>query len=244
MLGHYDDHFATELSNRPILLMEVERHRLARELHDDLLQNLTALGLRLDLCRQLSCKSDSEALQEELEQLKGCWEESLSSMRELVEDDSLYFGQSGAVFGAVLRLAGECKEQSGVRVSLDLRCLPESRLRSEQRAALVHIVREALGNIRQHACATYISIWAQDREESLQVFIEDDGVGFDPHSAMADYPRRGLGLAGMRERARGAGGELLIESELGRGTTLTVTLPLASLRGSMDTDSTRPRVVY
>jgi hypothetical protein len=230
MLGHYDDHFATRLSNRPILLMEEERHRLARELHDDLLQKLTALGLRLDLCMKLSRKSDSATLEEELAQLKGCWEESLSSMRHLVEADHLRFRQGAGVRGAVLRFADKCREQNGVRVSLDLRCLPESRLHIEQGAALVHIVGEALRNAHQHACATCVTIWAEDSGESLQVFIEDDGVGFDVHSVTADYPRRGLGLAWMRERARGAGGELLIESEPGRGTILTLVLPLWSIR--------------
>jgi two-component system sensor histidine kinase DegS len=230
MLGHYDDHVATRLSNQPILLMEEERHRFARELHDDLLQKLTALSLRLDPCRQLSLTNNSAALQEELAQLKRCWQESLASMRQPVEDSRPHFGQGDPVFTAVVRLAGEFEEQSGIRVSIDLGCLPESRLHSAQREALVHILAEALRNTRQHACAKGASIRAQHSGEALRVIVEDDGVGFDLRSVLADYPRRGLGLAGMMESARHAGGGLQIESKSGRGTVLTLVIPLQGLQ--------------
>jgi two-component system sensor histidine kinase DegS len=240
MLGHYDDYVATRLSNRPILLMEEERHRLARELHDDLLQKLTALSLRLDLCRQLSLNSNHAALQEQLVQLKRCWEESLASMRQPVQHSSPHSGQDDTVFGAVVRLVRECEEHSGVRVTIDLEGLPESRLHSAQREALVHILAEALRNIRQHACAKCASIRAQHSGEALRVIVEDDGVGFDLRSVLADYPRRGLGLAGMLERAQRAGGELMIESEPGRGTILTVVIPVGDPQGRRDTASARP----
>ena len=243
MLGHYYDLRATTLSNRPILLMEEERHRLARELHDDLLQHLTSLGLHLDLCRRLCHTSDSAALQDELTQLKDCWERSLTTMRELVEERSPRFWQGGSLRGTVLRFARDWEEQTGIRVSLDLKHLPEGRLGGEQGEALIHVVTEALRNTDRHARAARATIRAERKTEFLRVFVQDDGVGFDPNSVTADYPRRGLGLAGMRERAQGAGGELLIESEPGRGTTLTLIFPLRVLPEGLKKTSEGPRTV-
>jgi two-component system sensor histidine kinase DegS len=229
MLGHHYDLDVTELSNRPILLMEEERHRLARELHDDLLQHLTALSLQLDLCRRLCQNSSSAALIDELALLKGCWQQSLATMGELVEESNPRFWQGGSLSGAVLRLARDWEERTNIEVSVDLRHLPESRLGGEQGVALIYIVTEALRNAGQHAGASCVTVWAEDDAETLRVFVRDDGVGFDLNSVAADYPRQGLGLAGMRERARGAGGELSIESEPGLGTTLTLVLPLRGL---------------
>jgi signal transduction histidine kinase len=231
MLGYYYDQRADAPSNRPILLMEEERHRLARELHDDLLQHLTALSLQLDLCRRLCHNTNSAALIDELAQLKGCWQQSLAIMKELVEESNPRFWQGGSLGGAVLRFARDWKQQTNIEVSVDLRHLPESRLGGEQGEALIYIVTEALRNTGQHSHASCVAVWAEDNAETLRVCVQDDGVGFDLHSVAADYPRQGLGLAGMRERAQGAGGELLMESKPGRGTTLTLVLPLRGLPG-------------
>jgi signal transduction histidine kinase len=243
MLGQHYDLDVTELSNRPILLMEEERHRLARELHDDLLQHLTALGLQLDLCRRLCHDSSSAALVDELAQLKGCWQQSLATMRELVEESGPRFWQGGSLGGAVLRFARDWEEQTSVEVRVDLRHLPESRLGGEQGEALIYIVTEALRNTDQHARASCVTIRAEDDAEALRLFVQDDGVGFDLNGVTADYPRQGLGLAGMRERARGADGELYIESEPGRGTTVRLVLPLLGVRRRLRKTSTGPRTI-
>jgi signal transduction histidine kinase len=243
MLGHHYELSVTDLSNRPILLMEEERHRLARELHDDLLQHLTALGLQLDLCHRLCRDSNSAALVDELAQLKGCWRESLATMRELVEESNPRFWQGGSLGGALLRFARDWEEQTGVEARVDLPQLPESRLGGEQGEALIYIVAEALRNTDQHAQASCVTIRAEDNAETLRVLVQDDGVGFDLTSVTAAYPRQGLGLAGMRERARWAGGELLIRSEPARGTTLTLVLPLMGLPRCSRKASTGPRTV-
>jgi signal transduction histidine kinase len=226
MQRHYFDLCTTELPNRPILLMEEERHRLARELHDDLLQTLTALGLRLDLCRQLSTRNDSAALEMELARLKAAWERSLDAMREL--DAGAIAGTSDEDnLGEALSYLASCyEEQTGIEVVLDLGRLPEHELSGGQKGTLRRIVQEALRNVHQHASASRVVISAANSEDSLRVRIEDDGAGFSLASVTSEYPRRGLGLAGMVERAQAYGGRLLIESEPGRGTSLTLTLPL------------------
>jgi signal transduction histidine kinase len=232
MQGHYFDLVATEMSNRPIMLMEAERHRLARELHDDLLQTLTALRLSIDLCGRLSSSNDSAALEDELVQLKNSWVKSLSTMRELVVQSTPGSREHSGLREAMRHCALECERESNIAVSLDLGDLPERRLDGEQSMALSYIVREALRNTRHHACASRVLVRAENRADSLRVHIEDDGTGFDLSSVVADYPHRGLGLAGMWERAQSAGGQLSIESAPGRGTAVTLTLPLSEYRGS------------
>lgn len=226
MQRHYFDPYAAELSNRPILLMEEERHRLARELHDHLLPALTSLGLRLDLCGQLTSKNDSGALEEELARLKTCWERSVDALREL-DAGASDRGRDGDSLGEAIRhLARRYEEQTGIEVSFGFERFPEDQLSGRQRETVLRIIQEALRNVHQHASASRVLIQAANRKDSLQMRIEDDGVGFGLASVMSDYPVRGLGLAGMVEGARAEGGQLVIESECGKGTTLTLSLPL------------------
>jgi signal transduction histidine kinase len=227
MQGHYFDPLAMETSNRPIMLMEAERHRLARELHDDLLQTLTALRLILDLCGQLSFDKDSAALEDNLVRLGDLWEKSLSAVRELMTQAGPDPSEYAGLREAVGHLAHECEGQSDIAVSLDLGHLPERRLSEEKTSAILSIVEEALRNTCHHTRASSVLIRAEKNADSLRVHIEDDGAGFDVSSVIADYPRRGLGLAGMWERAQGAGGQLTIKSAPGRGTGVTLTLPLS-----------------
>jgi len=199
---------------------------MARQLHDDLLQTLTALGLRLDLCRQLSSRNDSAALEMELTRLKTAWERSLDAMRQLDTVAGGGTSDEDSLGEALSYLASWYEEQTGIEVVLDLERLPDNELSSGQRGTLRRIVQEALRNVHQHASASRVVISAANSEGSLQVRVEDDGVGFSLASVTSEYPRRGLGLAGMVERARAYGGQLLIESEPGTGTSLTILLPL------------------
>lgn len=223
---HFFDLVPAETSNRRIMLMEAERHRLARELHDDLLQTLTALRLNIDVCGRLSPNGDSTTLEAELARLRGCWEESLSTMRELMVQGGPGPGEHTSLGERIRRLALECERQFPIGVSLDLDDLPEHTLSGEQSTALLHIVQEALRNTCHHAGASRVLVRAVSGTDSLQVSVEDDGTGFDLSSVVSGYPRLGLGLAGMWERAQSVGGQLVIESAPGGGTAVTVTLPL------------------
>lgn len=127
---------------------------------DDLLQTLTAPGLRLDLCRQLCSKNDSAALEEELARLETCWEQSLNAKRELDAVGSGGAPDDDSLSEAIGYLAGWCEEQTSIEVSLKLERLPESQLSSGERGTLVRIIQEALRNVRQHATASRVLIWA------------------------------------------------------------------------------------
>jgi signal transduction histidine kinase len=131
---------------------------------------------------------------------------------------------------AIRRLAGWYEEQTGIGVCLSLEHLPEGELSIGQRATLLRVIQEALRNVQQHASASSVLISAQNTSDTFRVHVEDDGAGFSLASVTSSYPVHGLGLAGMVERARSQGGQLLIDSEPGRGTSLTLILPLGTPR--------------
>lgn len=130
---------------------------------DDLLQTLTAPGLRLDLCRQLCSKNDSAALEVELSRLESCWERSLNAVRELDAGASGCTPDDDSLSEAISCLAGWCEEQTGIEVSLKLERLPESQLSSGERGTFLRIIHEALRNVHQHASASCVLIWAANR---------------------------------------------------------------------------------
>lgn len=226
-----DDLLTTELSSRDILVMEGERHRLARELHDGPLQTLTTLGLRLELCRQLSRKNDSAALEDELAQLKVDLQKSTAHLRDLMTQWRCPTLEEDSLRQAIERCVRNYQDGNDIEVALDLKDLPDHELGIEQKVALFRILQEALRNASQHSGASTVWVRAAMRSGSLQVHIEDNGRGFNLLGVTAKYPRQGLGLAGMQERARAIDGELQVDSQAGRGTGITLSVPWPGSKG-------------
>lgn len=127
---------------------------------DDLLQTLTAPGLRLDRGRQLCSKNDSAGLEVELSCLESCWERSLNAVRELDTGASGCTPDDDRLNEAISCLAGWDEEQTDIEVSLKLERLPESQLSSGERGTFLRIIQEALRNAHQDASASCVLIWA------------------------------------------------------------------------------------
>lgn len=206
--------------------MEEERHRLAREFHDGPLQALTAMGIRIDLCKELSVQNDPAALQDELTQLKLDFLRSIVEIRDLVAEWRLPSLDGDDLRGAVDSYVREYEGRTGIEVKLNPRDLPNNELDGEQKVAIFRILQEALRNIHWHSGASQVRVEVTTEAGNLQVSIGDDGRGFNLLSATANYPRQGLGLAGMQERAKALGGELYVDSRSGRGTNITLIVPL------------------
>jgi signal transduction histidine kinase len=102
--------------------------------------------------------------------------------------------------------------------------LDDTRMPIEVETALYRIVQEALTNVARHAQATQADVILERRGDRLILIIEDNGVGFDPDVAV---PGDRLGMVGMKERAEMLGGDLEVESEIGKGTTILVEVPYA-----------------
>ena len=203
---------------RVVEAQELERARLARELHDETGQALTSILLGLKPLEQAAPSPEAATAIESLRELVVS---TLQNVRRLaVELRPTALDDFGLV-PAVERLADTFREQSGLTVDLEAR-LGDSRLPAEAETTLYRVIQEALTNIVKHAGATGVSILLQRRSHAVHLVVEDDGAGFDPA-----VPREGaLGLAGMRERVALAGGKLQIESTPGGGTTLVAEVPV------------------
>jgi PAS domain S-box-containing protein len=198
---------------------EDERRRIATEIHDDPVQAMTAVEMRLEsLRRRLSGPEETKALDE----VAGTVRETVARLRRLLFElrppGLDREGLAAALKTQLERLHGE----TGVRFELDDQMLREQPL--ESRTVLYRIAQEALANVRKHAEATAIHVTLADRENGALLRIRDDGLGFD--LAAVDEERPGhLGLVSMRERAEMAGGWLRMAGSKGQGTTVEAWVP-------------------
>ena len=203
---------------RVVAAQELERSRLARELHDETGQALTSILLGL---KPLEDSTSPEEARRGVAAVRELVVSTLQDVRRLAVELRPAALDDFGLASAVERLAQTFREQSGLRVDLEAR-LAEERLPSEVETALYRIVQEALTNIAKHSRATRVSILLTRRDTSVAAVVEDDGTGFDP-SADA---HGGLGIVGMRERLALLGGRLAIESAPTAGTTLIAEVPL------------------
>jgi two-component system CheB/CheR fusion protein len=219
-----------QLLRRIVFTQEDERRRIAREMHDQLGQQLTVLKLKLDALKEASGENAKvcvqiEALQAIAERLDAdvgylAWE-----MRPTALDD---LGLAAALSSYVQNWA----QHFGLPVQLHASGMDKERLTPEIETTLYRIAQEALNNIAKYAHATHVAVMLERRDGQVSLIVEDDGVGFDLHQ-MSDASWKGLGLIGMRERAALVGGTVEIESQPGEGVTVVVRIaaPLAPETG-------------
>lgn len=201
---------------------ESERTAIARELHDELGQALTALRIDLGWLRKnYACpgNSDSDKIcADRIEGSRALVERTIASMRRISEGL-----RPGMLDVLGLRAALEhLIQQFGERCSID--CVfhadrDEYELGSDRAIAVFRLVQEALTNISRHANASHVDIRMEEVESELHLLIQDDGIGFDLLA-----PRKGFGLLGMSERVSMLGGEMTIDGS--RGVRIAVILPL------------------
>lgn len=214
-----------QLLERDILVMKEERYRLVQEVQGGLLCSLTEIGLRLDLCRILTQRHQSAALAEELAQLRLDLLQIAAGVREYMAELRCPRLQELSTSAIIERCVRDHEGRANVPVTVDLAELADESSDIDQKLAIFRIVQEALRNVRQHARASRVQIWGEQRDSLLKLSLEDDGKGFDLLAVTSSFPRRGMGLAGMHERAKAIGGQVEIDSEPGHGTRITLTIP-------------------
>jgi two-component system, NarL family, sensor histidine kinase DevS len=207
---------ARDAFQRAVEGQELERRRLARELHDETGQALTSILLGL---RSLE-EAGPEGVGEAVGNLRELVVQTLQDVRRLAVELRPTALDDFGLTPALERLASTFAEQTGTAVELESR-LGDERLPADVETVLYRIVQEALTNVVKHAQADRVSIVLQRKEGAVTTIIEDDGCGF----ANGDESD-GLGLLGMRERVELVNGRLEIESAEGAGTTLVVEVPL------------------
>jgi signal transduction histidine kinase len=198
---------------------ELERKRLARELHDETGQALTSILLGLRSIEDAT--RDQPQVRESVLALRELVVSTLHDVRRLAVELRPKALDDFGLVPALERLAETFGEQTDVDVQVQA-ALGEERLEPEIETALYRIVQEALTNVVKHAHARTISVVLTKRGDSVTALIEDDGQGFDPSQASGD----GLGLLGMRERIALLRGRVAVESSEGSGTTVVVEVPV------------------
>jgi signal transduction histidine kinase len=210
---------ARDALRRIVRGQELERRRLARELHDETGQALTSILLGLRAVENAGNSGDLRHAAADLRQLVVA---TLQDVRRLAVQLRPKALDDFGLVPALERLVQIFAESTEIRVALEAQ-LGNERLPAEVETTLYRIVQEALTNIVKHAEAANVSILLIRKKGAATVVIEDDGQGFDPQSTREG----GLGLAGMRERAELHEGRLRVESAPGgEGTTLVVEVPL------------------
>jgi two-component system, NarL family, sensor histidine kinase DevS len=197
---------------RVVDAQELERARLARELHDETGQALTSILLGL---KHLDDVVETDEAREATASIRELVASTLQDVRRLAVELRPSALDDFGLVAAVERLAANLSEQSDLVVDLEAQ-LGDRRLPPEAETALYRIVQEALTNVVKHAAAHRVSITLVRKEASAVVVIEDDGRGFDPEAVRAGA----LGFTGMRERVELVGGRLTVEASPGAGTTL------------------------
>ncbi len=228
--GELEDQLAAQLTERLrekeafiealVAAQESERERIASEIHDDTIQMLTAISIRMELLREQACEPEvSAALDQIIKECAGASERLRT----------LLFDLRPPALG-VGGLAAALRDQLKLTVGDRLGWVVDDRLTEEippaVELALFRIGQEAIANARDHAGASRISVELRDRNGWAEVIVRDDGRGFDVGTAMRT-PRPGhLGLTAMHERAEALGGMVQIASQVGRGTTVTARVPM------------------
>ena len=208
---------ARDALRRVVSAQELERRRLARELHDETGQALTSILLGLKSLEDVNGETE---LAESTSRLRELVVTTLQDVRRLaVELRPTALDDFGLV-PALERLVETFREQTGIEVDLEPR-LGEERLPSDVETTLYRITQEALTNVVKHANAERVSIVLTRRNGTISAVIEDDGQGFEEGSGSGNR----LGLLGMRERVALVDGRLTVESAPGSGTTLSVEVP-------------------
>ncbi|MDQ3753149.1 MAG: PAS domain-containing protein, partial [Acidobacteriota bacterium] len=227
------EHERGQLLRRIVFAQEDERRRIAREMHDQFGQQLTALKLKLeklqkDCGEQTKLCEQIEALQVIAEQLDADVGYLVWEMRPSALDD---LGLEAALSSYVRNWP----QHFGVPVQLHASGMDKERLTPELETTLYRIAQEALNNVAKHSQAAGVAVMLERRAGQVSLIIEDDGVGFDLQQTFGT-DGKGLGLIGMRERAALVGGTVEIESQPDGGATVIVRIAAPPALGIGEAD--------
>jgi signal transduction histidine kinase len=209
---------AKDALSRVVAGQEVERRRLARELHDETGQALTSILLGLRAVDETDSREDVRKAVSDLRELVVA---TLQDVRRLAVQLRPKALDDFGLVPALERLVQTFAETSGIEVQVEAR-LGSERLPPEVETTLYRLVQEGLTNVVKHAEAQKVSVLIARRDRTAVVVIDDDGRGFDVGETDGD----GVGLLGMQERVDLHNGRVTVESTPGAGTTLRVEIPL------------------
>ena len=209
-----------------IRAQEFERKRIARELHDDVSPTLLLLIQRIDAITTSSRLNLSAHMKQKMEDLRCQSVEALESLRRIAQDLRPRILDDLGLIPALEWMADSLIKNHGIEAQIEV-LGQQKDLPSEVQLLLFRIAQEALNNIRRHTDASMALVTVEFGDDETLLSISDNGKGFEPPERMSDMAGSGkLGLAGMQERAQLLGGRIDISSQPGKGTTVTVHVPV------------------
>ena len=215
-----------EEKDRIIALEEDVRKELARDFHDGPAQTLAAMIMGIELLEALPVRTP-KSVAEGLTELKTMATKTLHQVRNMIFELRPVILKTQGLEPALLSYVERLREAEDMNIHLKVEGLAE-RLSPKLEEICFSIIQEAISNVKRHANEKNVWLTAVRRGDEFQVVVKDDGEGFDPVKVEQSYDRRGkLGLLNMRERAEMIGGRLSIESAPGKGTTITLDVPLS-----------------
>lgn len=213
-------------------IREAERRRIARELHDGVLQDLTYALQSLRMTRRMPAEArGDEETERQIEALK----RAVGDLRDAIYELRLESTQEqplARTLSAIVELNRQMDPERVIELIIDEGFPPS--ISGPASLEVARVVQEALANIRRHSGASRATVSLGTVGREVWVVVEDDGRGLKPGQ------RAGLGLTGMRERASALGGELKVEGERGAGTRVLLSVPLPALVGDSSEYSNAP----
>jgi signal transduction histidine kinase len=208
------------LAGHLIQAEEEERRRIGREIHDEAGQSMLLLRLQLEMLE----KSASPELRQPLGEARGVAERVINEIRRIIAALNPSTVEDLGLAAAIRYLSGRFRKLYPFKLKLRLGAY-RAGLPRETEAAIYRVVQECYQNIAKHAAASQVNLSLRTTDRQVELNIDDDGVGFDVDSAVAQP--KSFGLKGMRERVALLGGSLEIQSSPGKGAAISVRLPIS-----------------
>ncbi len=215
---------AGSMISKIIQAQENERLRVSRQLHDGPAQAMSNLVLRAEICERWM-EADMNRAKSEISGLKSMVNETLQETRRFIFDLRPMILDDLGLLPTLRRYIKDYIEKNKVEINF----LPsgrERRLASHVETAIFRIIQESLINVGVHAQAAHVQVVLDLGETHATITVEDDGIGFDINKLNLDMEQRALGIASMGQRIEMLGGQLNIDSTLGRGTRVMAIIPL------------------
>ena len=199
-----------------------ERDRIGKDLHDNIIQTIYAMGMSLESCVD-TVETAPDRAQERLRTAIGGLNEIITNIRDFIMDLRPDLQEEKTLGQRIQKLVMEFCRDSLIPVDVDLGLQKEPALSISQTAQLLSIAKEGLSNVAKHAKANSAFLGLYHEPSHMEFWIEDDGVGFDLEDPRS---KRSFGLNNMRERTESLGGRFIMKSAPGKGSMLIISIPL------------------
>jgi signal transduction histidine kinase len=207
-------------------IQEEARHKLARDLHDGPTQSIGAIAMRVNFARRL-VQRDPKSAAEELFKIEELARKTTKEIRQMLFTLRPLVLESEGLLPALEQLAEKMDENHEQDVIIEAKEGIVDDMEVGKQGVIFFIIEEAVNNARKHAQADHIWVRLNRRSDVLHLEVEDDGVGFDVSKVQDNYSQRGsLGMVNLHERAELVNGILRLDSRRGRGTRVSVSIPM------------------